>query len=1121
MIGGFLLPSAYPMYKSDTSASPDFDTAFDAADANAVIAREGSAASVASVRGAPRLLGSSHTEGGPFNPLGATVALYFNEPVARGNGTIYITDGVAQTVIDRVSGKPVMRIAGATDTHVISASDAGKVSIVNGAVQIKAGNLVEGKNYSVLVTKGAFIDLDGNAFAGIATSATLNFRTSDAAPLATISLDQTLLGVGETATVTVTFSEAIFALSEYDFLVSSGELGSFSSNADRTVWTATFTPATGVQDLTNLITLPGSAFRDLAGNYGSGSFSSANYIVDMRAPVMTSMATRIGVDTSAPITITFDEAVYWEDASTISLTGGGVTTTIDRSKVSFSLDHTAMTIPASALKLAPNTIYTLTLPASFGDQTGNAPTGKTVTLNTNPSTVPAPSTLLLHPDSDTSAYTYLDDQTTDATPTFLVAGLYSYGKIRLYDNGVFVAETSVLGETVAEITAPSRGYGVHVFTVTNVDGQGNESLPSALERVEITDVLIDIDPAGGTLLRSGNTVEVTFTFASPVANLNAGAFKVGNGTLTGFSGSGTVWKAVLTPAAGVDAAVNTIELIGANLSFSDDTRPTFDSYTSRSYQVDTVVEAHVDPVMTIVDNGRSGSDGITSATLQTISGTYHGELKAGESIQLFVNGGQHSATVDPATHSWTWSGEISEGGKYAAAWVSNGSHGSALATRSFTVDTTGPRSEDGTSFAIVDETEDFTLYFDDELYWTDDSTLTFQGNGQTLSFTKAQLEFSEGASWLTIPAALHAMVLDKTYTITMPSGLSDAAGNHAGETFTLSTVTDSEAPRALAAYVQSAPGDYGIGDTITIVVRFSEAVRADGEPALVFNVGGGEGSALFDSGNGTTDLVFHYVVQPGDYANVLTLASTDLVGQVSDMAGNPVAAGGVGFNVVTRAGGGTIGIAIDGQAPDAPGAPDLVAASDTGVSSSDNITADNTPTFSGSGADAGALVHLWMDGEFVGMDTADLDGNFTITPLAPLEDGAHAFTFVQFDSLLNPSEESAGLDVVIDTPDPVIAASTSGSGSALSITFDDAIRFTSGTIEVRDASDVVVRTIAPGDTALWSISGSTLILPAAGLTDGTYSVKLSADAVQDVAGNFTVELVGTALGQGWLVGVTA
>ncbi|MEP2164191.1 MAG: Ig-like domain-containing protein, partial [Nisaea sp.] len=60
-----------------------------------------------------------------------------------------------------------------------------------------------------------------------------------------------------------------------------------------------------------------------------------------------------------------------------------------------------------------------------------------------------------------------------------------------------------------------------------------------------------------------------------------------------------------------------------------------------------------------------------------------------------------------------------------------------------------------------------------------------------------------------------------------------------------------------------------------------------------------------------------------------------------------------------------LAVKIDSTPPAAPSKPDLKATSDTGVSDSDNITNDTTPTFSGT-AEAGSTVRLYADGLEVG-----------------------------------------------------------------------------------------------------------------------------------------------------------
>src|SRR5207248_10463934 len=71
---------------------------------------------------------------------------------------------------------------------------------------------------------------------------------------------------------------------------------------------------------------------------------------------------------------------------------------------------------------------------------------------------------------------------------------------------------------------------------------------------------------------------------------------------------------------------------------------------------------------------------------------------------------------------------------------------------------------------------------------------------------------------------------------------------------------------------------------------------------------------------------------------------------------------------------------IDNTPPAAPSTPDLVTASDSGASSTDNITSVTTPTFTGT-ADAGSTVKIFSDGLQVGSGTAT-GGNYSITTIA-------------------------------------------------------------------------------------------------------------------------------------------
>src|SRR5207247_1208924 len=138
-----------------------------------------------------------------------------------------------------------------------------------------------------------------------------------------------------------------------------------------------------------------------------------------------------------------------------------------------------------------------------------------------------------------------------------------------------------------------------------------------------------------------------------------------------------------------------------------------------------------------------------------------------------------------------------------------------------------------------------------------------------------------------------------------------------------------------------------------------------------------------------------------------------------------------------------LSVTIDTAAA-APSAPDLVAGSDSGASSSDDITKDNKTGRAASRDEVGATVTLYdSEGTTVlGTDVADGSGNWAITSTA-LVDGVHTLTAKQTDIAGNTSVASAGLSVTIDTaaaapsaPD-LVAGSDSGASSSDDITKDN------------------------------------------------------------------------------------
>ena len=89
----------------------------------------------------------------------------------------------------------------------------------------------------------------------------------------------------------------------------------------------------------------------------------------------------------------------------------------------------------------------------------------------------------------------------------------------------------------------------------------------------------------------------------------------------------------------------------------------------------------------------------------------------------------------------------------------------------------------------------------------------------------------------------------------------------------------------------SAPdGYYKAGDVVRIMVTFDELVKVTGNPILKLATGAFARSAVYNSGNDSTTLVFNYTVGDGDVASDLNALSTSGLllagGSITDKYGN-------------------------------------------------------------------------------------------------------------------------------------------------------------------------------------------------------------------------------------------
>ncbi|MBX8478215.1 glycosyl hydrolase, partial [Pseudomonas cichorii] len=219
---------------------------------------------------------------------GTTVSNNYAIDTLRPTATIVVADNalaigetslVTITFSEAVSGFTNADLTIANGTlSAVSSSDGG---ITWTATLTPTASLSDTSNVISLDNSGV-IDLAGNAGQGVTTSN--NYAIDTLRPTATIVMSDTVLSVGETSQVTITFSEAVSGFTNADLSVPNGTLSAVSSSDGGITWTATYTPNINVADSTNLIILNNTGVTDLAGNTGTGTTSSGNFTIDTIQP---------------------------------------------------------------------------------------------------------------------------------------------------------------------------------------------------------------------------------------------------------------------------------------------------------------------------------------------------------------------------------------------------------------------------------------------------------------------------------------------------------------------------------------------------------------------------------------------------------------------------------------------------------------------------------------------------------------------------------------------------------------------------------------------------------------------------------------------------------------------
>lgn len=334
------------------------------------------------------------------------------------------------------------------------------------------------------------------------------------------------------------------------------------------------------------------------------------------------------------------------------------------------------------------------------------------------------------------------------------------------------------------------------------------------------------------------------------------------------------------------------------------------------------------------------------------------------------------------------------------------------------------------------------------------TTVTLWDGAVSIGSVKA----SAGGIWTITPAAL----TEGAHSLSTTAA--DAAGNVTASASVLALTTDYTAPVAPTGLDLIAASDSGSSATDNLTNDATSTIVGKAEAGATIRLFDGATEVGTGKANGagvwsitTTALV--------DGSHGLRARATDLAGNISVQSA-------------------LLTVVVDTALPAIPALPDLAAASDTGVSDSDNVTGDTTPSFIGT-ADANTTVTLLDGASVIGSAKADAAGAWSITT-GPLAAGVHAIAVTATrDGPGNTSAPSAVLSVTIDaaapdaptTPD-LADASDLGESSTDNLTAHTTPTFQGkaearATVTLFDGATKIGGAVAD-NTGAWSIVASTL-----------------------------------------------
>lgn len=486
-------------------------------------------------------------------------------------------------------------------------------------------------NASITLAAGAYTDAAGNnGGAGITPAIAIDTL----APTLVVTSNDSALKIGETATVTFTFSSAPTDFTAGDVVTTGGSLSGLAVTADPKVYTATFTPSTDFEGSAS-ISVAAATYTDAAGNTG-GAGATPAITVDTLAPTAT--ATISGADDNVPATSTVNIAPGSTTNDNTPTLKGTITGSLGVGEMVAVYDGAtrlgAASVNGSDWSLTPGSLgngahsFSVRVEDTAGNQ-GTASAAYAFSIDATVPTATAPITGLADAVAMVTGNIVSGGVSNDPAPVLsgTITGALAAGDIvRVYDGATLRGDAIVSGATWSFSTTLLPG--AHSFTTLVENAGGNQGATS-----NAYGVTLDFTPPAAPVLSltndsgSSNSDQITNNGALTTTGVEAGA------SVEYSTNAGGTWSGTFTPVSGSNTVHARQTDVAGNTSASSTFTFTFDN------------TAPATPTLALSnDTGSSNADRITSDSGLTFSAA------AADVTRTFtVDGGAPAATYTAPT----------------------------------------------------------------------------------------------------------------------------------------------------------------------------------------------------------------------------------------------------------------------------------------------------------------------------------------------------------------------------------------------------------------------------------------------------------------------------------------